>query len=544
MDTHPNDLNSEGTNLKDMRSSPLLSIMEASKWATDYLEKPVTKCNIGYLIQYAEVKKHYEGEKVRVSRAELKRYYDEKVIRKHENWKEKLGDDLNWDLSFSHLRESDTTKHVHRLHPYKGKFIPQLVEAFLDSNPRGFKEKAFFRKGSIVLDPFMGSGTTLVQASELGMHSIGIDVSGFNCLISRVKLDDYDMPELEKAMENLLSRANSFSDGAFDGSQEKKLKEKLNEFNRAHFPNPEFKEMVRKGKIKDDRKYGEEKLRRFMRENRISEIRESSLPEKSARGFLDKWFSERIKRELRHCIKLAEEIKEEKIRNVLRVAISRTARSCRSTRHADLATLREPQQGPYYCRKHGKLCTPVGTITRHLKRYAFDTVKRLKEFSSLKKEVNSEAIHADSRNVDVFKAIRGKNRKFFNLLSDRKISGVFTSPPYVGHIDYHEQHAYAYELFGIKRKDDKEIGPLFRGQGTRAREEYVQGISRVLENVGSFVRSKGDYFIVANDKYDLYPQIAEKSGLKIIDSFKRPVLNRTEKDRQPYAEIIFHMKKE
>ena len=31
------------------------------------------------------------------------------------------------------IKEAETTKHVHRLHPYKGKFIPQLVEYFLDS---------------------------------------------------------------------------------------------------------------------------------------------------------------------------------------------------------------------------------------------------------------------------------------------------------------------------------------------------------------------------------------------------------------------------
>ena len=58
-----------------------------------------------------------------------------------------------------------------------------------------------------------------------------------------------------------------------------------------------------------------------------------------------------------------------------------------------------------------------------------------------------------------------------------------------------------------------------------------------------FVKNHGDYFIVANDKYDLYPEIAKRCGLKIVDKFKRPVLNRTEKDRQPYAEIIFHMRK-
>ena len=38
-----------------------------------------------------------------------------------------LGD----DLTFLGIRERDRTKHVHRLHPYLGKFIPQLVEVFL-----------------------------------------------------------------------------------------------------------------------------------------------------------------------------------------------------------------------------------------------------------------------------------------------------------------------------------------------------------------------------------------------------------------------------
>jgi len=49
-------------------------------------------------------------------------------------WKKRLGNDLNWGLSFDNLREKDTTKHIHRLHPYKGKFIPQLVEYFIDSH--------------------------------------------------------------------------------------------------------------------------------------------------------------------------------------------------------------------------------------------------------------------------------------------------------------------------------------------------------------------------------------------------------------------------
>ena len=50
-------------------------------------------------------------------------------------------------------------------------------------------------------------------------------------------------------------------------------------------------------------------------------------------------------------------------------------------------------------------------------------------------------------------------------------------------------------------------------------------------------------FLVANDKYNLYPTIAEKAGMQIVEQFKRPVLNRTEKNKNAYSEIIFHLKR-
>lgn len=531
-------------------SQALLSISEASKWASDYLDRPVTQSNISYLVQYAKVKKHYDNQKkVRVNQNELKKYYDKEIIQKQKQWKLKLGKDLNWELSFSHLRESDTTKHVHRLHPYKGKFIPQLVEYFLDQHLNTLKKEIFFKEGDIILDPFMGSGTTLVQSSELGLHSIGIDVSDFNCLISKVKLEEYDLFTLNYTAENLLTKTKSFSEKVFDDTFDKELKNRLNDFNKKHFPNPDFKNKVRKGIIEDEKEFGKKKLKQFLNENKKffekngTKDKSGLLNEKDMNSFLNKWFSKRVKQELFYYIKLLEKIKDENLRNVLRIILSRTARSCRATRHSDLATLKEPQIGPYYCRKHKKLCTPINTITKHLRRYTLDTVKRLKEYSNKKKDVSSEVIHGDSRKVDIFKEIKKKDPKFFKMLSKKKISGVFTSPPYVGQIDYHEQHAYSYELFNILREDDKEIGPLYKGKGKQAREEYVEGISKVLINISKFIRNDGDYFIVANDQYKLYPVIAEKSGLKIVKQFKRPVLNRTEKDRQPYAEIIFHMKK-
>jgi len=63
----------------------------------------------------------------------------------------------------------------------------------------------------------------------------------------------------------------------------------------------------------------------------------------------------------------------------------------------------------------------------------------------------------------------------------------------------------------------------------------------VLLNVKKFLRKDAHIFIVANDSKYLYPTIAKASGLEIVEVFRRPVLNRTERDKQPYSESIFHM---
>ena len=47
---------------------------------------------------------------------------------------------------------------------------------------------------------------------------------------------------------------------------------------------------------------------------------------------------------------------------------------------------------------------------------------------------------------------------------------------------------------------------------------------------------------LANDKYSLYPRIVKNADMQIVNIFKRPVLNRTEKDKTPYSEFIFHIR--
>lgn len=115
-------------------------------------------------------------------------------------YRELAGDDLQLSWSEAELPERERTKHVHRLHPYFGKFVPQLVESLLER---------YVRPGGRVLDPFAGSGTTLVQSLESGRSAVGVDVAAFNCLLMGVKTTRYDPFRLEKEIRDALSRLGS-----------------------------------------------------------------------------------------------------------------------------------------------------------------------------------------------------------------------------------------------------------------------------------------------------------------------------------------------
>ena len=125
----------------------LLDFKQASEFASKYINKEVTVSNISYLVQYGRVPKVGNNGNPTIKKDDLIAYYDKHHSPKAEKWKAKLGNDLNWHLSFSEYKESETTKHVHRLHPYKGKFIPQLVEYFLDNHTDEFKHEVFFNPG-------------------------------------------------------------------------------------------------------------------------------------------------------------------------------------------------------------------------------------------------------------------------------------------------------------------------------------------------------------------------------------------------------------
>ncbi|WP_217884459.1 DNA methyltransferase [Thioflexithrix psekupsensis] len=525
-----------------LETEELLTLKQAAEFASEYTKKNVTTSNISYLINYGRIHKNEHHGAVFIAKQELINYYNSYYGNREIDWKSKLGQDLNWALSFEHLKEAETTKHVHRLHPYKGKFIPQLVAYFLDEQTDEFKTQVFFKKGDIVLDPFCGSGTTLVQASELGIHAIGVDISAFNSLISNVKVAQVDLTDLHCEIKKITQLLKTFVAHSAHIQFENELSYFLSEYDRKYFPSPEFKLKVRKKEI-DEKTYAEfhEKvvLEKF---NELLIKYNLKITQNTQERFLDKWYLQPVRDEIDFVFEQIKKVQNRLTKKVLTIILSRTLRSCRATTHADLATLLEPVSTTYYCAKHGKICKPLFSIVSWWERYCKDTLQRFAQFSTLRTSTFQYCLNGNSENIDLFSELEKKHPHFFQLAQQQKIKGIFSSPPYVGLIDYHEQHAYAYDLFGFERKDEQEIGAMSKKQTKQAQQAYAQGIANVLNNSKRFLADDYDIFLVANDKFNLYPQIAQIAEMQIVNQYKRPVLNRTEKDKGAYSEIIFHLK--
>lgn len=86
-----------------------------------------------------------------------------------------------------------------RIHPYPARFIREI--------PRSLIESLGCPQGTIILDPFCGSGTTIVEAQRSGIESVGIDINPIACLISRVKTQPLQVDNFINAVNRVSERA-------------------------------------------------------------------------------------------------------------------------------------------------------------------------------------------------------------------------------------------------------------------------------------------------------------------------------------------------
>ncbi len=375
-------------------------------------------------------------------------------------------DTLNLNWTEKQMPQKLRTKHVHGLHPYLGKYIPQLVEIFL---------RKYFQPKQTILDPFVGSGTTLVQANVMGINSVGFDISAFNGLLCRVKTGNYDIALAEKEAKDILSKTKFATQPQKNGQ-----------------------------------------LRLFEKQLSINEVDNT---------YLQNWYAPATLEELLTYRQYIESGSYQ-YKDLLKIILTRSARSARLTTHFDLDFPKAPQRDPYWCYKHSRTCTPVDEAFKFLSRYTKDTIRRIKAFTAVRTDAAVTVHHGDSRIGKIGTA-----------------DGILTSPPYVGLIDYHEQHAYAYHLLGLNDNRHREIGPAIQGASKRARTQYQEDITQVFRNMIRYLPGGASVIVVAGDRHDLYPDIAERSGLIQEAVLQRHVNRRTGRRSSEFYESIFIWRK-
>ena len=96
---------------------------------------------------------------------------------------------------------------THNFYKYPARFSPKFVRAAIE---------AFTAPGDLIVDPFMGGGTTLVEALALGRHAIGTDVSSLAVFVAQVKttlLRDAEIKMLERWAKRLRSHVDMHRPG-------------------------------------------------------------------------------------------------------------------------------------------------------------------------------------------------------------------------------------------------------------------------------------------------------------------------------------------
>lgn len=109
--------------------------------------------------------------------------------------------DPSW--SFSDKTRKDTAYATHGYHRYPAKFIPQIVSRLAEK---------YTKQGDLIVDPFGGCGTTLVESKVMGRPSIAVDINPVAVLITKAKITAIDPVKIEKEFNVLQNRLETYSE--------------------------------------------------------------------------------------------------------------------------------------------------------------------------------------------------------------------------------------------------------------------------------------------------------------------------------------------
>lgn len=117
--------------------------------------------------------------------------------------------------SFSGKTIKDTSYITHGYYTYPAKFIPQLAARIINENSN---------EGDIVIDPFMGSGTTVIEAIVNNRIGIGTDINDIAYLLAKTKTTPINAVELENEFIKIQSELDNRLNGQHDFFLQKTFK--------------------------------------------------------------------------------------------------------------------------------------------------------------------------------------------------------------------------------------------------------------------------------------------------------------------------------
>ena len=107
------------------------------------------------------------------------------------------------DFIIKELKTVNNPRSIHGIYPYRGKIAALDAEQIMSQMP----------KGSIVLDPFCGSGTIVYEGLKYGLKTIGIDANPIAVTLSNGKIHiPLSFQEVKDEVEYLINEANSLSE--------------------------------------------------------------------------------------------------------------------------------------------------------------------------------------------------------------------------------------------------------------------------------------------------------------------------------------------
>ena len=345
-------------------------------------------------------------------------------------------DSLDWEA-----KDASTRYLTHSYHPYSAKYIPQIPH-YLISN--------LTNRNDLILDNFVGSGTTLVESKILGRHAIGIDINPLACLVAKVKITNIQKPDLKK----ISSICMSIKEDILKLRASREYANNNDNNNNTSTFNLQGPESINNN---DDDNY-----------------LLANIPNPNVL----KWFNKNVIYELLTIKLKIDSLEENRIRDFLLVAFSSILRSA-SNATCGFGNLMIDKEPP---RK--------GKIFEKFNRVANIMATKMEEFNQVTKNNSTIRIfNHDTRNLE--------------FIADDTVSFICTHPPYMASVPFAEYQKLSLWWLGFSQQEleNKLIG------GRRARsdtaERFFQDIFVTLTEMKRVLqRKKYCCIVIGNPVYN------------------------------------------